>query len=224
MAAFLPPYLSSVALCLCACLLYVKSKRMDYCPFYCEENVWRLLSGREYPGGRAWALFVFGRDGRAAVFNQRAGHGPFGLVLWDYHAVALVDGGRDGPRVLDFDSSLGFDSPAAGWLRRSLLPPADFPPEALESIAGCEPLVRLLPGAEFVRRFRSDRSHMRAPDGSWLQPPPPWPHPGSGREPGPDGDWELGRLIDPRWTGPAEPVGAGRFLSILEVGRTTQPA
>lgn len=34
---------------------------------------------------------------------------------------------------------------------------------------------RVVPAAEFLKTFASDRSHMKNGDGSWLAPPPSYP-------------------------------------------------
>lgn len=200
---------------------------MEYCPYYCEENVWRLLGRPEYGGRPCWALFVFGRAGRAAVFRQKNGHGPWGLTLWDYHVVAVVPelGRLQGvaePRaslsIIDFDSQLGWPVPAAEWVNASLVPPLGFP----HDLGQAAPLARLVPGAEFVRRFYSDRSHMKNPDGSWQAPPPAWGPPrgcgGQGRAFSPGAaDWTLAHLIDPREREPGLLTDGPGLLEILRL-------
>ena len=34
---------------------------------------------------------------------------------------------------------------------------------------------RVIPGAEFLKTFASDRSHMLTQDGRWMSPPPVYP-------------------------------------------------
>jgi hypothetical protein len=184
----------------------------DYIPFYCEENIWRLLSRPEFAGRRAWAVAVFGRGPPVVLARQRLGRGAGGLVAWDYHVVALNAGpAAAGATVLDFDTGLGFESPAAGYLD------ATFPAlgRGAENV-----LFRLMPAAEYVLRFLSDRSHMRRADGSWVAPPPPWPHPaGCGAE-----SWTLSAILSapPPGEGDRGPgllvglAGLRRFLRDLE--------
>lgn len=195
---------------------------MDYCPYYCEENVWRLLRRPEFAGGRAFAVFILGRNGRAAVFQQKAGSGPHGFVLWDYHVAALADGASGEPIILDFDSRLGWPVPAADWALASLVPPEGFRYDTVPY----EPLLRVLPGPDFARRFRSDRSHMRKPDGTWLSPPPPWPWPhgdagAATSDAFGDPDWTLEALLDPRRSGAGVVLAPADFLAMLE-GRGAQ--
>jgi hypothetical protein len=147
----------------------------DYTPFYCEENVLRLLPGL---AGESFAVLVTNASRRVEMLRQRAGGPGPGAVLWDYHAFALSRG--EEWLAWDFDTTLGFPAPAAEYLRRSFDPHAGEPPR-----------FRVVPAADYVRSFRSDRSHMRRPDGSWAALPPPWP-PADGV-----GGVRLDRLLDP---------------------------
>lgn len=163
----------------------------DYAAFYCEENVLRLLASPALAGSRAWALLVSNRARKVAMSAQRAGRRPAGFVAWDYHVLALVE--DSGFFALDLDSLLGFPVEIAAYLEGSF-PAAADPAE--------RPLFRLVPAETYRSEFSSDRSHMRAPDGSWLVPPPPWEAPGGGR-PANLLDWidmgkpSPGRILDP---------------------------
>lgn len=158
----------------------------DYAPFWCEENVARLLGRPELAGRRAWALLVSNPSRTVALLRQRAGNGPRGLVIWDYHVVACVAVAGARPLVLDLDSSLGYPLPAREWAEATI--PKDRP----ESQAA---LFRLVPAELYLRVFSSDRSHMRRADGSWQAPPPPWPAFGAG---GPNTLMELIDMARPR--------------------------
>jgi hypothetical protein len=189
----------------------MRDRPREYVAYYCEENIWRLLTGAGAGSGptvdaddtAAWAVLVFGSGPSFPMFRQRAGRRGDGLVFWDYHAFALAST-EEGAAVLDFDTQLGWGIPASAYLA------ASFAAAATEA-AG--PLFRILQGGEYARRLYSDRSHMRAPDGSWLAPPPPWPHPGIGL---PEGDrWPLARLVDPGRTGPGELLDLAGFRSFV---------
>ena len=132
---------------------------LDYTPFYCEENILRLCPSL---GSDALAVLVTNASRRIEMLRQRAGGPGAGAVLWDYHAFAMAR--RDRWLVWDFDTTLGFPVSASEYLRRSF---ASRPAEA--------PAFRVMPAAGYVREFRSDRSHMRRPDGTWAAPPPSWP-------------------------------------------------
>jgi protein N-terminal glutamine amidohydrolase len=147
----------------------------DYAPFYCEENVLRLCPSL---GGEAFAVLVTNASRRIEMLRQRAGGPGTGGVLWDYHAFALSRAAEW--LVWDFDTTLGFPVPAPEYLQRS------FDPHAVEP-----PLFRVVPAPDYARLFRSDRSHMRRPDGTWAATPPPWP-PADG-----SGGVPLADLLDP---------------------------
>jgi hypothetical protein len=67
----------------------------------------------------------------------------------------------------DLDTRLGFPLPAITWLDQSL-PQGIFAEEFA-------PFFRVMDAEVYVGELRSDRGHMRNPDGSWLAPPPNWP-------------------------------------------------
>ncbi len=201
----------------------------EYVPYYCEENIWRLLSDAGVGAGAgagmgagadptvgadktaAWAVLVFGSGPSFPMFRQRAGRRGDGLVFWDYHAFALAQT-AEGAAVFDFDTELGWGIPATAYLAASF---------AAADAEEAGPLFRLLEGGEYARRLYSDRSHMRAPDGSWLAPPPPWPHPGIGLSE--EDRWPLSRLIDPRRTEGGELMdlaGLRSFVGTLDSNRS----
>lgn len=135
-----------------------------YAPYYCEENVWWLLKDGALHDGHA--VFISNLDGSVALWSQQASERPDGLVLWDYHVVAL---GRVDDRwlIADLDCTAGQSLPVADWVAVTF-PFTGAVPEDVE------PLFRVVPAPDLFERFRTDRSHMRAADGSWLAPPPPW--------------------------------------------------
>jgi protein N-terminal glutamine amidohydrolase len=149
-------------------VLHLDPLSLDYQPYYCEENVWRLLAREELDGRRAWAVIVSSQSSHFVVLHQKAGRSWDGLVCWDYHVFAVVDD-PDGPRLaLDLDSDLPFPCPLARYLDESF--PSTLP----------APCFRLVDAAWYVGSLASDRSHMRRPDGGYSAPPPSWPAPGGG--------------------------------------------
>jgi hypothetical protein len=160
----------------------------DYTALFCEENVARLLALPALAGLRAWTLLISNPAQSVALLEQRAGQGADGLVIWDYHVLALVDssgrddgtafgrdrgpGGEAGLLAFDLDTRLGFPLPAMAWLEASCPRRAAAPHEAR---------FRLVPSTEYLAGLASDRSHMREADGSWKSPPPPWEAYGRGR-------------------------------------------
>lgn len=145
----------------------------DYVPFYCEENIWRLLGRGTLTGTRAWALLVSNAERRVLFMRQRSGRPVDGLIQWDYHALALVDDPLEGYQVFDLDSELGFPCPLQHYVQST------FPDDLSAPVL---PLFRALPARDYVAGLVSDRSHMRRADGSWKAPPPPWDHPGAGKQ------------------------------------------
>lgn len=189
----------------------------EYAPYYCEENVWRFLRRHEPEAAEGWAVFVLGPGGAVALFDQAAGRPGDGLVLWDYHVVALI-AFADGTRIVDLDSASSAVAPASEWLRRSF----GRPGPARAEVVAYPPRFRVLPGREFVRRFSSDRSHMRRADGSWMAPPPPWPCPCGGcqglAERGcgePEAPWSLPLLLDPGAEAPGRLMDLAGFSRLL---------
>lgn len=176
----------------------------DYTAFYCEENAWRLLARPGFES--ACAVLVFGADGAVAVGGQRLGSGPRLSVVWDYHAFVLDKGPE--PEILDFDCALGFRLPARDYIEAAF--------DGLVPRGVLEPLFRCVPAADFVRRFWSDRSHMRAADGSWLRPPPPWASPADAAVDLPAEErLRLADLIDPGSACGGKILDLGEFRAIL---------
>ncbi|MEA3639579.1 MAG: hypothetical protein VBE63_06510 [Lamprobacter sp.] len=136
--------------------------RLRYQPFYCEENIWWLCAEPPPAVCLEQVIFIASPCGLCPIAEQRAADAD-GVAWWDYHCVGL-DAER---RIWDLDSRLSLPVAASSWLDRSF-PQADDWPTPLQ------PLFRLIPRAAYLQDFRSDRSHMRNADGSWMQPPPPW--------------------------------------------------
>lgn len=112
---------------------------------------------------------------------QKAMADPATPILWDYHVILLLHG--EPAQILDFDTTLPFCSDLPTYLQQSFLP---------EELVAEEyrPYFRLIPAQDYIREFRSDRSHMRTEDG-WSAPPPHWPTIGTGGS-------NLARFIDMR--------------------------
>ncbi len=139
-----------------------------YCPFYCEENVWHLCAHPRVTGAERRVLFISNPNRRVAMWGQKAARDPNLPIAWDYHVVLLSRAPSRDWEVWDLDAKNPGPRSAADWLRDSfdavgLLPPL------------YAPRFRMLSCAAYRRHFRSDRRHMRLPDGSVRQPPPPWP-------------------------------------------------
>jgi len=152
---------------------HLERETLDYIPFYCEENAWRLLQCESLAGSRAWALIVSNDERRVVVLRQRSGRPVDGLVQWDYHVFVVVEDQIEGYLALDLDSDLPFPCQLRRYVEDS------FPIDLRRPLI---PKFRALPARAYVLGLASDRSHMKRPDGSWLAPPPPWEPPGSERK------------------------------------------
>lgn len=131
---------------------------LPYHPYYCEENAFLACERLRHDGSAM--LFIFGAGPWVTMRAQRTG-GVRGVVRWDYHVVTVVRRG-DAWSIHDPDSYLPTPLEVGAYLSQSIADSAAT-------------RFRLLPWEGAARHFGSDRSHMRADDGTWLQPPPPWP-------------------------------------------------
>lgn len=136
--------------------------RADRQPFFCEENVARLLAGEALPEPGA-AVFVTNHARQVAMWGQRAATAD--PIVWDYHVVVLLPRAR---LVLDLDDRERFAWPIASWLAHAFR--ATAPPVQ-------RPRFRIVPHAAFLATFSSNRSHMLDEHGRPRQPFPPWPAP-----------------------------------------------
>jgi hypothetical protein len=134
-------------------------------PFYCEENIWYRCSSAPGLLESARVIFVSNARRSVAVWHQRAAASPGVPVVWDYHVI-LVAPEAGAWQVYDPDSSLGVPTNALAYLEACFpaLPPGQ---------AHLRPRFRVLPAQVYREELRSDRRHMRGPDGRWLKPPPP---------------------------------------------------
>lgn len=175
-------------------------------PYYCEENVWRLVQRddvRALPDVEVWVLAASGPA--FAMWQQKAGQGPDGFIVWDYHVVACAD--VDGvPCVIDVDTRLDVVTPACTYLQTCLLPVPDE----------VQAMVRVVPAAAYVDGLVSDRSHMRDDDGQWQAPPPSWPSPSHVGS-------NVLRLADPTWTGLGQLATLQEMWERLACSSSTPP-
>jgi protein N-terminal glutamine amidohydrolase len=146
-----------------------------YQPYWCEENVWWLCQEPALQPHACWVLFVSNERKSCALWKQRAGD----PVLWDYHVLLVVE--RAAPEAWDLDTTLGMPIALGAYLDATFRPvPAVLAPR-----------FRRVAADEYIGRFHTDRSHMRASDGRWREPPPPWPPPASGHVPNQQRFWDL---------------------------------
>lgn len=148
-----------------------------YQPYYCEENAWWLCQAPEL-GSDARDVVIVSNAARAVWLREQRAVPAGQPVLWDYHVFVV-----SGVKIWDLDTRLEFPSSSEAYLEATFSEcPAEFAPR-----------FRLVPSELYIRTLATDRSHMRAPNGEWLHPPPPWDPPSGcpSREPS-----NLQRLID----------------------------
>ncbi|GAA5868892.1 hypothetical protein JCM8547_002858 [Rhodosporidiobolus lusitaniae] len=156
-----------------------------YTPFYCEENVYQLLShlSTASPASpsspstrpRLFAAFVSNTARTSLLFHQkasRAGPEQGGYVIWDYHVIAIeVREGSEGRVVVvrDRDSMLGEEVELSEYVLETVRPDlfrAGMVDPAWQS------RIRLVPAEDFLANFASDRSHMLFPPSTALDAAP----------------------------------------------------
>ncbi|PRP93128.1 hypothetical protein ENSA5_45030 [Enhygromyxa salina] len=183
-----------------------------YCPYYCEENVWHLCANPRFEGCDRRVLIISNRARRVAMWGQRLCSDPELPIAWDYHVILLVrqtQRGEHSPwQAWDLDSAEPSPRPASEWLDDSFrgtgLLPQQFTPR-----------FRLVSCADYRRFLRSDRRHMRAPDGSPRATPPSWPPILGERPPGTlDDGSNLDRFFDTE-----DPDFLGALFSLTELRR-----
>jgi len=147
--------------------------RFRYTPYYCEENIWYLAQEECFRGQETHAVLISGKGPYRRFWHQANAKHPDLPVLWDYHAILLSY--RKGWWVWDLDTTLGLPVSADSYFHKTFLRPNH---DAKDS----DVILRLIPAAEYVEAFCSDRSHMKLPSGDWAAPPPGWPMIQNGEE------------------------------------------
>jgi hypothetical protein len=159
---------------------------LPYQPFYCEENVYRLCESERLAGIGKKVVFASNERRRIAMWQQKPAPDPAEASVWDYH-VFLLALGEGGWEAWDPSSALGAPVLVERYLARTF--DAGPVPRRLQ------PRFRVIDGEEFLSTFASDRSHMRASGGGYVEPPPPWPPVGR-----PGVSSNLARFVDMRET------------------------
>lgn len=156
-----------------AAMEFLSRTACPYTAFFCEENIWQLADRLVAQGiaPEHLQVLLFSNPWQSVyLLNQQAAK-PSCAVLWDYHVVLLLED-ADRRLVFDPDSRLPFPVDCDDYLRRTFPAQATLPPRY-------RTLVRRIPGAAYLARFASDRSHMRGrlpetefPGYAAIQPPP----------------------------------------------------
>ncbi len=139
-----------------------------YQPFYCEENVWHLARDPALAERERVVAFVSNARRLVPLWGQRAAPAPEQPVVWDYHVLLFARGA--GWRVLDLDTTIGWDVPLAEYFAATF-----------RVVTGeYAPRFRLIDAEDYVASLATDRSHMLDDAGGYRAPPPEWPAIGEG--------------------------------------------
>jgi len=136
-----------------------------YTPFYCEENIWHLA----HAGTVDAVLFISNPTQQVAFFAQRQAKSATHAIMWDYHVVGATFGTADqAAHIWDLDTRLPCPCPAETYVAMTFPPlPAKF--------ADVLPWFRLIPSAEFIAHFSSDRRRLKPRAVRCTHMPPAWP-------------------------------------------------
>lgn len=174
----------------------IDKNAIDYCPNYCEENVWLLAQRPEFAGHDPRVVFISNTRRRVLFQAQRLCEGNR-FMCWDYHVILLA---RDDSHwlVFDADSLLPFGCRLRDYLA------ATFP---LGSAIAEAPLFRMLSAGEYIRNLSTDRRHMRNVDGTFSASPPDWPVIQMDRS----AEFNLWEFVDMKEGGLGEVLGLPQF-------------
>ncbi|XP_069776367.1 protein N-terminal glutamine amidohydrolase isoform X5 [Narcine bancroftii] len=101
------------------------------------------------------------------IWRQRSCHGDQ-PVIWDYHVILMHDCGGQQCEVYDLDTMLPFPCPFDIYVKEA------FHSEDLIRPAFRRKM-RVLRADLYLKKFASDRSHMKDAHGMWRMPPPSYP-------------------------------------------------
>ena len=130
--------------------------------------MWHLCGDPTLPPGPRAAIVISNLARQVAVAHQRVSLVAGFPVVWDYHVVLAVRPAPGDWRIWDLDSSLGLDLPLSRWIDEAFGGRFGYGEEHA-------PLFRVVAGELYRATLRSDRRHMKTPDGQYQAPPPPWP-------------------------------------------------
>lgn len=125
-----------------------------YAAQYCEENIYHLA--RRIDGS---VVFITNSNRTVPFFQSKKGT----TVVWDYHVILVTTSG-----IYDYDSLVPFPCSAELYCRDVLRTWQELSNEF-------ERRYIVIPGAEYITQFGSDRRHMLRADGTYHAPVPPWP-------------------------------------------------
>ena len=143
----------------------------EYTPFYCEENIYRLLLSPHLRARENYAVFISNPARCCPLWCQRAAPNPNDPVFWDYHVVMASLRPGESCEIWDLDNTKGYPLSVEQWWRHTFPMIDALRPEFL-------PWFRVIEQDDFLDHFSSDRSHMIDSQGHYIEPPPRWERPG----------------------------------------------
>lgn len=152
--------------------LVPSSPECSYAACFCEENVWKLADHVRQCSppelSKTYVVFVSNRKQVVPLWRQRAGRDEEKLVIWDYHVIFVYKSDERRCLVFDLDSDLPFPTFFHKYVTETF---------RTDNILNQEyhRFFRVVPAAQFLQKFASDRRHMKKSDGSWMKPPPDYP-------------------------------------------------
>ncbi|XP_058610243.1 protein N-terminal glutamine amidohydrolase isoform X2 [Onychostoma macrolepis] len=101
------------------------------------------------------------------IWKQKSSRGDQ-PVIWDYHVI-LIHVNKEGQSyIYDLDTILPFPCLLDVYSKDSFRSDEHLKPAFWRKL-------RVIPGDTYLKKFASDRSHMKDSDGNWRMPPPPYP-------------------------------------------------
>ncbi|KAE8750698.1 hypothetical protein FOCC_FOCC002678 [Frankliniella occidentalis] len=143
-----------------------------YTSGYCEENVWKMcedISSR-LPSElqHCYVVFVSNKARTIPLWRQRAGETEDKLVIYDYHTMLLYMPSGERCVVYDLDSELPFPTHFHKYVTETFRTDQVLDPDYFRYF-------RVVPAAQYLQNFASDRRHWRKADNTWLKTPPSYP-------------------------------------------------
>uniref|UniRef100_A0A671QUR9 Protein N-terminal glutamine amidohydrolase n=1 Tax=Sinocyclocheilus anshuiensis TaxID=1608454 RepID=A0A671QUR9_9TELE len=129
---------------------------------YCEENVCKMCEYVKDQG--ACSL------DEIPIWKQKYSRGDQ-PVIWDYHVILLHVNKQGQSYIYDLDTILPFPCLFDGYSKEAFRSDEHLKPAFFRS----ELKLRVIPGDTYLKKFASDRSHMKDSVGNWRMPPPPYP-------------------------------------------------
>lgn len=157
------------------------SKDAEYCAYYCEENVVRLIQtilvkSNEFDerfaslNQQLYAVFISNENESVPFWNMRNATSSRDPLVYDYHVIAVCVDKRDRTaNVLDLDNAVGLQTKWDQYRNDVLRSDTQLP-------ARMRRKYRVVPAKTLLETFSSDRSHMiDSKTGKWKATPPTWP-------------------------------------------------